>query len=583
MDVSLMQSSRQLFFRLLGYFRPYLAIVIIAVLMMGVAGGVEAAIIRLLKEIVDGFSELASGEQSLWFWPAVLFIIALVRLVSNYGHEYLSNWLSAKVTYDLRQQMHQKLMHLPSGVFDKSSAGELLSRVTYDVNSIMEAGLSVITAIVKDGVMALGLLGILLYTDWQLALFCLVLIPAVGFTMKLIGARQRRLSLLTQESMGGLARILNENIAGQRVVKVFTAQFKETERFRTINQSLRHLTIKRATASASNSGINLFLVAVAIALIVYFAGLRAQSGSLTAGDFVSFMGAMLLLQQPVKKLSLINDQLQRGLASAQTVFALIDQKDESDSGTLTLIRAIGKIEFNQVYFSYLNGGAQVLSDVDLCILPGESVAFVGRSGSGKTTLINLLSRFYDGYSGSITLDGIPIERYKLNDYRQQFALVSQDVTLFNATVAENIAYGDKSIDLDRVKFSAKAAYANNFIERMPNGYQEELGEDGVRLSGGQRQRIAIARAIYRDAPILILDEATSALDTESERSVQAALENLMKARTTIVIAHRLSTIERVDKIIVMDQGRLVEAGSHMELMKKNGLYASMYEKQFLDI
>jgi subfamily B ATP-binding cassette protein MsbA len=576
-------TSRQLYFRLLGYFKPYIGVAILTVFMMAVTGGVEAAMVRFLKEIVDGFADLAAGTQSLWWWPSILFVVALIRLVTGYGYEYLSNWLSAKITHDVRGEMFTHLMHLPTPVYDKASVGELLSRVTYDVNGITSAGLNVITVIVRDGIMAIGLLAILFYTDWQLAIFCALLIPGVGFSMQLVGARQRRLSLETQTSMGTLARILNESLGGQRVVKVFTAQSHEIERFGRTNQLLRRLTIKRAVTTAFNSGFNLFLVAIAIALIVYFAGVRAQAGSLTAGDFVSFMTAMLLLQQPIKKLTLINDQLQKGLAAAQTVFGLLDQPLEKDLGTRSIARAQGHLVLQNVGFAYQDDGEDVLKDIELEIQPGQTVAFVGRSGSGKSTLINLIARFYHGHRGQILLDGVSIHDYRMLDYRRQFALVSQDVTLFNETVAANIAYADPKPDIARVRAAAQAAFADQFIMNLPQGYDEILGEDGVRLSGGQRQRMAIARAIYRDAPILMLDEATSALDTESERMVQAALENLMKDRTTLVIAHRLSTIEHADRIVVMDHGRMVECGSHFELIQKNGLYAAMHSAQFVDV
>jgi subfamily B ATP-binding cassette protein MsbA len=343
---------------------------------------------------------------------------------------------------------------------------------------------------------------------------------------------------------------------------------------------VRRLTLKRAATTAINSGFNLFVIAVTIALIVYFAGIRAQQGMLTAGAFVSFMGAMLLLQQPVKSLTRINEQLHRGLAAAQSVFALLDQPVEEDRGDLVIDRARGDIGLCQLGFAYREDTPPALREIDLDIQSGQTVAFVGQSGSGKTTLVNLIARFYGGYTGEIRLDGVPIERYRLEDYRRQFAMVGQEVTLFNDTVTANIAYADPAPDPARVHTAAEAAFASGFIEKLPARYDEVLGEAGVRLSGGQRQRLAIARAIYRDAPILILDEATSALDTESERMVQAALDNLMRDRTTLVIAHRLSTIEKADRIVVMHQGRIVESGTHAELLAKGGYYSAMHAVQF---
>jgi subfamily B ATP-binding cassette protein MsbA len=575
-----MISSRALYLRLLGYFKPYRGVVALTLVMMVASGSIEALMARLLKDLIDGFAALAAGTQPLWYMPAILFGVGLARMVAGYGFEYFNTWLSARVTHDVRAQMYERLLRLPAATYDRASVGEMLSRVTYDVNGLMEAGLNVVTVVVRDGVMTLGLLGILFWTDWRLALFCALLVPWVLVTMRLVAQRQRRLSLETQDNMGALVRILHETLGGHRVVKIFSGQDYEAGRFARVNRRVFRLAVKRATTTALNSGLNLFLIAVVIALVVYYAGVRAQAGALTAGDFVSFMGAMLLLQNPIRSLTKVNDQFHRGMAAAQTVFALMDQPVEADTGSVPLTRARGAIRLEHVTFRYLEDGPPVLEDIDLDIRPGETVAFVGHSGSGKTTLINLIARFYQGHEGRITLDGIPIQDYRLTDYRRQFAMVSQDVTLFNDTVTANIAYADSQPDMARVEAAARAAHAEDFICQLPAGYDEVLGEDGTRLSGGQRQRLAIARAIYRDAPILMLDEATSALDTESERLVQAALDNLMQGRTTLVIAHRLSTIEKADRIVVMQRGRIVEVGDHASLLAQGGVYAAMHALQF---
>ena len=577
-----MTSTRELYFRLLRYFKPYRGLAVLSVVLMAAAGGVDALLVRLLKDLIDGFDSLASGEMPLWVMPVVLLGLGLLRMLTSYGYEYTSSWLSSRITHDVRAEMYERLLRLPVATYDRSSVGELLSRVTYDVNQIMEAGLQVITVIVKDGVLAISLLAILFYTDWQLAMFCALLAPGVAISMKVVGRRQRRLSLQTQDSMGMLARILDESLGGHRVVKIFNGQDYEAGRFARTNQQVRRLTVKRAATTAINSGLNLFMVAVTIALIVYFAGVRTQAGALTAGAFVSFMGAMLLLQQPVKSLTKINDQLHRGLAAAQTVFALIDQAAEPDLGTKPIEHARGEIDIRGLRFAYNDDKVPALQDIDLHVRAGETVAFVGQSGSGKTTLVNLIARFYSGYQGELLLDGVPIDDYRLRDYRRQLAMVGQDVVLFNDTVAANIAYADPAPDAARIRAAAEAAFASGFIDALPNGFEEVLGEEGARLSGGQRQRLAIARAIYRDAPVLILDEATSALDTESERMVQAALDNLMRDRTTLVIAHRLSTIEKADRIVVMYQGRIVESGTHAELLSKKGAYAAMHAVQFAE-
>ena len=578
-----MTSSGQLYLRLLRYFLPYRGIAVFTVILMAAAGGVDALMIKLLKELIDRFESLANGSMALWVMPAVLLAVGLTRMLTSYGYEYASSWLSSRITHDVRAEMYERLLHLPVATYDRASVGELLSRVTYDVNQIMEAGLQVITVVVKDGVLAISLLAILLYTDWQLAMFCALLLPGVAFSMKVVGRRQRRLSLQTQDSMGMLARILDESLGGHRVVKIFNGQGYEARRFSRTNQQVRRLTVKRAATTALNSGINLFMVAITIALIVYFAGVRTQAGALTAGDFVSFMGAMLLLQQPVKSLTKINDSLHRGLAAAQTVFALIDQPIEPDHGQRPIERARGDIDIQALRFAYGAGLAPALQDINLHIRAGETVAFVGQSGSGKTTLVNLIARFYSGYDGDILLDDAPIADYRLHDYRQQLAMVGQDVVLFNDTVTANIAYADPNPDPARVRAAAEAAFAADFIAQLPKGYDEVLGEEGARLSGGQRQRLAIARALYRDAPVLILDEATSALDTESERMVQAALDNLMRDRSTLVIAHRLSTIEKADRIVVMHQGRIIESGTHDVLMARKGAYAAMRAVQFAEV
>ena len=573
-------NSSQLYFRLLSYFKPYRSIVVLTLVLMAVSGGVEAVLIRLLKYLIDGFADMAAGTVELWLMPSVLFGVGMLRMIASYGYEYSGVWLSSRITHDVRREMFDRLLKMPSSTYDKSSVGELLSRVTYDVNGIMDAGLQVVGVLVRDGVLVLGLLVVLFWTDWRLALFCALLIPGVGLSMRLVAKRQRRLSMETQDSMGILARILNETLSSHKVVKMFSGWGYETGRFGTVNQRVRRLAVKRAGTTALNSGLNLFLVAVVIALIVYYAGVRAQEGAITAGAFVSFMGAMLMLQQPIKNLTRVNDQLSRGLAAAQSVFALIDQAVEADHGETRMARAQGALSIRNLSFRYLDDQPPALSNVSLEIQPGETVAFVGHSGSGKTTLFNLIARFYDNYEGEIVLDGHPVQTLLLSDYRKQIAWVSQDVTLFNDTVIANIAYAETAPDFHKVEQAAQMAYASGFIEALPKKYEEMLGEDGTRLSGGQRQRLAIARALYRDAPILMLDEATSALDTESERMVQAAVENLMSHRTTLVIAHRLSTIENADRIVVMQGGRVVEVGNHATLLAKGGLYAAMHAAQF---
>ncbi|QLI81146.1 lipid A export permease/ATP-binding protein MsbA [Chitinibacter fontanus] len=573
-------NSRQLYFRLLAYFKPYRTIAIAVLISMIIAGSVDALMMRLLKDIIDGFQNINAGDQAPWHMPLILFGLGLVRLVSSFANEYGGAWLSSRIMETLRQQVFDRMMAMPIRFFDQSSVGVLLSRVTFDINQIMDAGLNVMTTIVRDSVLAISLLVIMLWTDWQLTLFCLIMLPGAAVSIRVVSKRQRRLSRETQNTMGEMSQILDESLGGQRIIKIFNGAQYESARFSKANRQVRNLMVKRAATSSLNSGFTVFLIAVAIAAIIYVAGIRAAEGAMTAGAFVSFMGSMMLLQQPIKNLSKINDPLHRGLAAAESVFALIDSAIEQDEGRHQVERVKGALSIRELEFAYSEEGVKALNQINLEIAPGESVALVGQSGSGKTTLASLLPRFYDATGGEIRLDDVPLAEYQLANLRQQIALVSQDMVLFNDTVAANIAYGSGQIDMERVRAAATAAYATEFIEQMPNGFDEMLGENGVRLSGGQRQRLAIARAIYKDAPVLILDEATSALDTESERKVQEALENLMQGRTTVVIAHRLSTIEKVDRIVVMNAGRVIESGKHADLIAKNGMYAQMHAVQF---
>ncbi|GGP25849.1 lipid A export permease/ATP-binding protein MsbA [Silvimonas amylolytica] len=574
-------TSRNLYFRILQQIKPYWGMVVMSMVGLAVSAGVDAALTRLLQPLVDHNLRADSlARKDAWILPAVILGMAVLRLVSNFSSDYASAWLSSRVMHDLRERMFGRFMQLPVKYFDKSSVGVLVSRVTYDVNQIMDAGVQVLTVLVRDSMLAVFLLGVMIYTDWKLTLLCVVLLPGVALSIRIVGKRQRKLSRATQSSMGEMTSILDESISGQRIVKVFGGGQYETRRFFTVNNRVRSLAVKRAATSSTNSGLIMFLIGITLAAIIYYASLRAQAGVLTAGSFVSFMVAMMALQTPIKNITKINESLHRGLAAAESVFAVLDEETEHDQGTQTLERAQGELKVEDLQFSYNDEDRAALDHVSLTVSPGESVALVGSSGSGKTTLANLLPRFYDPTGGSIKLDGVKLSDYKLLDLRRQFAMVSQDVVLFNDTVAANIAYGDPNPSRERVLAAAQAAFARDFVEAMPEGFDSILGENGVRLSGGQRQRLAIARAIYKDAPILILDEATSALDTESERKVQAALENLMKNRTTIVIAHRLSTIENVDRIIVMQHGKIIESGHHSELITKGGQYAHMHAAQF---
>lgn len=589
-----MQSSRELYFRILRHTLVYKWPLLASMLSLGLVAVTEASFGWLMQPLIDMNFGGKAGELPLigkilpgnitsnwplWGVPVALLGVAVLRFVATYVNAYAASWLAARVQHDLRGLMFARLMRLPVATYDQESAGVLLSRVANDVGAITQANTQVLTVLFKDSLTVILLLTSLFIIDWQLTLFCFAVIPGIAICVTLMGKRMRRLSLFGQNAVANLVRILDESLGGQRIVKVFGGQPYEEARFDEAAKHVRHAMVKLDTTSALNSGVVMLIVAVVLAAIIYFASLRSQADVLTAGAFITFIMQMLQLQQPIKSLTKVNEQLQRGLAAAETVFGLIDRPSEPDTGTHTVARARGEIRFENVRFRYGSSERWALDGVDLTIAPGEVVALVGGSGGGKTTMATLLPRFYDPLEGALKLDGVDLRDYQLSNLRQQIAMVSQDVVLFNDTLAANIAYGAGQIDMDKVRAAAKAAYAADFIEAMPKGYATQIGENGVRLSGGQRQRLAIARALYKDAPILILDEATSALDSESERQVQAALDVLMKGRTTLVIAHRLSTIENADRIVAMQGGRIAESGSHTELLSRGGVYARLHSKQ----
>lgn len=610
---SVLVQSRQLYFRLLGEFRPYLGAGIATVFAVGVASATDVMLIHQLQSVVDFFRPAASGpgplgtiegtaggmmatvqgwlnallpvnpaQAGLWSIPLVIMALALLRMVSTFCGDYGAAWLTSRVQANLRESMFARLLRLPNRYYDKTSTGATLSRVAYDAAQVAQAGLSVVNVFVRDSVATVGYLILLITIDWQLACFCFGLLPLVAMVVTVAGRRMRRLAGDAQAAMGELSSVLDESIGGQRVVKIFGGEQYEQRRFHDVVKYNRHLAVKHAATAAMNSGLIMMLVGITLSAVIYFALLRASAGHLTAGDFVTFMVSLMAMQSPIKNLTKLNEPLQRGLAAAKSVFDLIDEPAEADDGTRELKRATGSISVQGVGFHYNAAdpdAAPALRDVSLDIAAGETVALVGGSGSGKTTLAGLLPRFYDVSQGRILLDGHDLREYRLAELRSQIALVSQDVVLFNDTLASNIAYGDPAPDQARIEAAARAAYAHDFIMKQPQGYQTQVGENGSRLSGGQRQRLAIARALYKNAPILILDEATSALDTESERQVQAALEVLMRGRTTVVIAHRLSTIEKADRIVVMESGRIAESGSHDALLARGGHYARLYQTQ----
>lgn len=568
--------------RLMGYVRPHWKQFGYAIVGMILYALSDTGFAALMKPMLDGTFVDQDPQMALWV-PLMLIAIFLVRGVAGFVSTYFMSWVGWQVVTELRNQVFGKYLAMPTRLYDQSSSGELLSRITYNVRSVSDAATDSITVLVRDTFTIIGLLGLMFYHSPSLTIGFLTVGPIIGYVITLISGKFRRVSRNIQDSMGEVSNVIEEAIEGHRVVKVFGGQTYEAERFGRVNELNRKLNIKLTVTKALSVPVIQFFVAMALALIIFFATSGDLVEQLSVGAFVSFITAMMMLFAPLKRLTMVNAKMQQGIAAGESVFEVLDSESEIDNGTKTLEKTFKRIQYDNVSFSYNAAKGIVLNNVSVDIKAGETVAFVGGSGSGKTTLVNLLARFYEPNEGDIRIDDIDVAEYTLASLREQIAYVGQDVTLFNDTIAANIAYGSlNGIELDNVIAAAQAANAHDFIAAMPDGYDTIVGENGVLLSGGQRQRLAIARALLKNAPILILDEATSALDTESERKVQKGLTALLKDRTTLVIAHRLSTIESADKIVVMQQGDIVESGTHQSLIAHDGSYASLHRMQFSD-
>ncbi|MDO8262977.1 MAG: lipid A export permease/ATP-binding protein MsbA [Gallionella sp.] len=573
-------NSSQLYFRLLNYVKPYWRTFTASILGTAVVAATEPLVAALMKPMLDG-TFVNKDQTMIRMVPAIIILIFLVRGIGSFISTYAINWVGNKLVMDLRNEMFRKLLSLPTRYYDDHATGNLISKLAFDVTQVTQAATVVVTVAVRDSIVLIGLVGWLFYLNWKLTLLTLLMAPVIALIIRVISSRMRISSRDSQQAMGDITQVIEESVSAHKVVKLFGGQQYESQRFHEQANWVRRYAMKQATAGAANVPIVQMVAAVALAVVVYLATLQSNTDEVTVGGFVSFIMAMLMLTAPLKRLTGVSEYLQRGLAAAESVFSLLDTESEVDTGTETIGRARGELHFDNVQFAYAPEARPALKNITLRIREGENIALVGASGSGKTTLANLVPRFYIPTGGAIFLDGHNLAELTLASLRANIALVSQEVVLFNDTISANIAYGQmREVGESEIIAAAQAAHAMEFIQEWPLGLNTLVGERGVKLSGGQRQRIAIARAILKDAPILILDEATSALDSESERHVQSALETLMQGRTTLVIAHRLSTIEKADRIVVLQKGEIVEIGSHRELLAKGGVYAQLHRIQF---
>lgn len=573
-------SSLAIYQRLWGYTKRYWPMFLLGLVGVSVDASMQAAFVKFMEPLIDRVFVGKDSAFGLWL-AGIIALISVGRIVGNFAGVYGMEWVGRRVVADLRHELFQQYVALPAAFYDQFSSGQLISKLAYNSEQVANAATKSIVSAFRDVVLVIMLLGVMVTSNLNLTLVMLLLVPTIGLLVTVISKRFRKISHRIQDSMGNVSHVTEEAVTGQRVVKVFQGQESEINRFQVVNEKTRRLHMRMEVTHLAGSSMVQMAAGMAIVFLMVIATRPEMLNDISAGTFTTIFWAMVGSIPPLKRLTTVQSQLQKGIAAADSIFQVLDLQPERDTGSYTSPRVRGDIEFRNVSFSYPGSDRPVLHDISFKVAAGSVTALVGHSGSGKTTLAGLLPRFYPYSDGHVLLDGTELQDYRLDNLRSHIALVSQDVVLFNDSVAGNIAYGALAgASLEAIKQAARAAHATEFIERLPQKLDTLVGENGTLLSGGQRQRLAIARALLKDAPILILDEATSALDSESERAIQEALAEVMKHRTTIVIAHRLSTIENADQVIVLEHGRVAESGTHRELLDRGQVYASLYHTQF---
>lgn len=575
-------SGLQLYKRLLGYSGHYKLALFVVFIVSILAAASDTAFAVVVKELVDdGF--IARNPNGAVLYTGAMLALVTVRGLATFIGAYIITWVGRRVIYDIRSALFDRVVNLPATYYDNNSSSSIISKLIYDIEQLANAATNAIFIVIRNGLTVIGVFSYMTYISWKLTALFLVLVPVLVFMVRVMSRKLRNSSERIQQSIGDITKVTQEATVGQRVVKAYNAQDQELTTFNQANNQNRQQAMKQIVASAGGTFVLEVVAGIAIGAVIYLALIQSAAGEFTTGSFVAYLTALMVLMPAAKRLSGVNQMLQAGIAASNSAFKLLDEVPEEDTGTVARDRVKGAIEYKDVVFSYRGVDTAAVENISFTVGPGQILALVGASGSGKTTIANLLARFYTVSSGAISIDGVNINSFRIRNLRSHIAIVSQETMLFDDTIRNNIAYGHEAdVNLDRLDAAARAAYVSEFVDKLPQGMDTHVGEKGLRLSGGQRQRIAIARAIYKNAPILILDEATSALDTESERQVQSAIEALTENRTTLVIAHRLSTVERADQIIVMDQGKIVETGTHKNLIAKNGVYANLYKMQFQD-